>query len=348
MKKYRAEKNCLNCGNVVEVNFCPNCGQENIETREPFWSFLIHSLGHYFHFDSTFFNSLGPLITKPGYLTLEYIKGKRASHFPPVTLYLFISLIFFLSVSIQKPKINQDIKLDKLPGVEKELDSLQKWKDAHPNLSSIEKTKLEQRIDALRVLKTNAAVFQTDSSSFRLRSNSDTTSFKTVAAYSQAQAQLAPHKRDGAVLALINTRSIELEQRYGNKLLEKLVEAVIHQLPKMMFILMPLFALILSISFYRSHLYFLEHLIYTLHVHSFLFLQYTLIELIGLVWPSAENIAMTLGIIAAVWYIYRSMRNVYNRSRLHTLAKFGILSIAYFILMAISFTLIVLFSLATL
>lgn len=308
----------------------------------------MHSLGHYFHFDSTLFNSLGPLITKPGYLTLEYIKGKRASHFPPVTMYLFISLIFFLSVSIQKPELNQNVYLDKLPSIEKELDSLQKLKDTHPSLSSIEKNKLQQRIDALKTLKIKASALQTDSNSFNIQSTTDSISFKTVAAYTQAQAQLAPHKRDGAVLALINKRSIELQQRYGNKLLEKLVEAVIHQLPKMMFILMPLFALILSIGFYRSHLYFIEHLIYTLHIHSFLFLLYTLIELIGLVWPSAEKTAMTIGFIGAVWYIYRSMRNVYKRSRWHTLAKFGLLGIAYFILLAISFTLIVFFSLATL
>lgn len=112
-KHYRKENNCLNCGTTVNGKFCSECGQENIETKENFWHFLSHNVGHYFHFDSKFFKSIIPLITKPGVLTKEYIEGKRASHFPPASMYLFISVIFFLILFGQKSlvKVNDHGKL---------------------------------------------------------------------------------------------------------------------------------------------------------------------------------------------------------------------------------------------
>ncbi|RZL57690.1 MAG: DUF3667 domain-containing protein [Pedobacter sp.] len=94
--KYRKEHNCLNCGFHVESHYCSSCGQPNLELKESFWGFISHSIAHYFHFDNKFFQTLTPLLTKPGQVTLDYLAGKRARYINPVSMYIFVSIVYFL------------------------------------------------------------------------------------------------------------------------------------------------------------------------------------------------------------------------------------------------------------
>ncbi|KYP15160.1 DUF3667 domain-containing protein [Flavihumibacter sp. CACIAM 22H1] len=94
--KERVEKDCLNCGTQVEGRFCQQCGQENIIARESFWSLLTHFVYDITHFDSKFFGTMKVLLTKPGQLSLEYIRGKRVSQLHPIRMYVFTSAFFFI------------------------------------------------------------------------------------------------------------------------------------------------------------------------------------------------------------------------------------------------------------
>src|ERR1700754_4875958 len=94
--KERKDKDCLNCGSIVLGRYCQVCGQENIEPKETFWSMLRHFLEDITHFDGKFFVSMKDLLFKPGFLSSEYIKGRRAKYLHPVRMYVFTSAIFFL------------------------------------------------------------------------------------------------------------------------------------------------------------------------------------------------------------------------------------------------------------
>jgi len=94
--KEREEKKCLNCGTAVEGRFCQVCGQENTEPKETFWSLISHFFNDITHFDGKFFSTVNYLIRKPGFLTAEYIKGRRASYLHPIRMYVFTSAFFFL------------------------------------------------------------------------------------------------------------------------------------------------------------------------------------------------------------------------------------------------------------
>jgi len=328
MKKYRKEKECLNCGTNVEDKFCPHCGQENIETKEPFFGFLIHGIAHYFHFDSKLQKSIVPLITKPGKLTNEYIAGKRASYIQPVNMYLFISLVFFLLFSIDSSSIK---------------------KETAPNgQSSTEKIVKDQKNNLLSSSKKTDVQIGLNDGFFDNADSGKNTVDMDMKTYVQKQHELSPDKRDSWLVQYFTKKAIQLREKYGDELQEKILETVQHQLPKMMFILMPLFALILSISFYRSRLYFIEHLIYTLHVHSFLFLLNIIIELISKLSEDIGNYAFGTGVMISIWYIYRSMRVVYQKGKTHILFKFFILGLSYVILLTLSFAAILAFSVATL
>jgi len=67
-------------------------------------------MGDYFTFDSKLFRSLFPLIGKPGHLTNEYNKGKRASYILPLRLYVFTTFLFFFIITVNNKIYN--MKLD--------------------------------------------------------------------------------------------------------------------------------------------------------------------------------------------------------------------------------------------
>lgn len=94
--KLRTNRRCLNCGSWVEVRYCSACGQENIEPKESFGSMIHHFFADITHFDGKFFSTAKYLFTKPGFLSKEYIVGRRASYFHPIRMYVFTSAFFFL------------------------------------------------------------------------------------------------------------------------------------------------------------------------------------------------------------------------------------------------------------
>lgn len=101
---YRKEKNCLNCGSEVFGPFCHHCGQENIEPKESTLNLINHFFQDFTHFDGKFFSTLKVLILKPGFLSSEYILGRRTKYLNPVRMYIFTSAIFFfIFFSIYKP-----------------------------------------------------------------------------------------------------------------------------------------------------------------------------------------------------------------------------------------------------
>src|SRR5436190_13319548 len=109
-KKYRSETTCLNCGTEVSKKFCPECGQENLETRENFFHLVGHFVSDYFHFDSKFFRSLAPLFAKPGFLTKEYWQGRRVHYIHPLRLFFFVTIIFMISTTVFYKQFGAEMK----------------------------------------------------------------------------------------------------------------------------------------------------------------------------------------------------------------------------------------------
>lgn len=105
------ERLCKNCGRKLESDyrFCPKCGQENKERVVQFKQFILDFLGDYFTYDSLILRSLKPLIFKPGFLTIEFIEGRRVRYIPPLRMFIFISILFFLVLG----PIEQTVEIEK-------------------------------------------------------------------------------------------------------------------------------------------------------------------------------------------------------------------------------------------
>src|SRR5579871_3590462 len=86
---------CPNCGERVDQNYCPNCGQEHTTTIMPVGHLLRDIVDEFILLDSKLLRTLSPLLTKPGFLTNEYIAGRRVRYVSPFRLYFIVSAVFF-------------------------------------------------------------------------------------------------------------------------------------------------------------------------------------------------------------------------------------------------------------
>src|SRR3954462_15825380 len=106
----RKDKTCLNCNYVVENKFCPNCGQENTDTRKTFHHLFVHFFEDLTHYENAFWKTIKNLLFKPSSLTREYLSGRRLSYLAPVRLYIFISFITFFTIAISADEpLNNDL-----------------------------------------------------------------------------------------------------------------------------------------------------------------------------------------------------------------------------------------------
>ncbi len=96
---------CANCGHYFgqDENFCPKCGQENHTPNQPIKHYLVELVETLLHLDSKFFHTIWVILRYPGLITKEYNENKRARYMPPIRLYVFVSLVFF--VSLQAPHV---------------------------------------------------------------------------------------------------------------------------------------------------------------------------------------------------------------------------------------------------
>ncbi len=95
---------CLNCENDIseEDNFCSRCGQVNDLKKVSLKQYLSAYFDDFLSFDGRLLNTIATLIFKPGYVTKNYVEGKRMRYMNPFKLYLQITILFFLVVGLFK------------------------------------------------------------------------------------------------------------------------------------------------------------------------------------------------------------------------------------------------------
>lgn len=365
--KERKEKDCLNCGAIVEGRFCQVCGQENIEPKESFWHLVTHFMYDVTHFDGKFFSTLKYLLFKPGYLSHEYLRGKRASYLHPIRMYVFTSAFFFLCFfSLQK---NEDT-VEEVKGKTTAASVIKKLEDKKETL----KENLEDSMPGLArslILKqiaeydSNIALIKRDTTtkdSIRLYTNSaikinaspsiNEVTYKTIGAYDSAQNKLPIAKRDNFLKRKLARQNIHLRQKYhaDNKAIIKAIfEKFLHMLPQTLFVSLPLFAFILQLLYIRrKKFYYVNHVVHTIHLYCATFIIILISLLTGHLFDQVhvEEPGWVSGIFVLLifFYLYKTLRNFYEQSRGKTIAKFLLLLFISLFVMIFLFSLFFFFS----
>jgi hypothetical protein len=125
---------------------------------------------------------------------------------------------------------------------------------------------------------------------------------------------------------------------------------VVHNLPRAMFLFLPLLAVFMRLLYWKPKRYYVEHLLFLLHNHANVFLSLTILLLVQRIPHVADVIGVWLNwatFLYIVWYIYRAMRNVYRQGRALTIGKYVLIGFAYLTTSLVVFLLTALYSAMT-
>ncbi|HWB94074.1 MAG TPA: DUF3667 domain-containing protein, partial [Puia sp.] len=298
--KERKEKNCLNCQSEVVGRYCHVCGQQNLEPKETVWHLVQHFFNDITHFDGKFFETVKYLLRKPGFLSLEYMRGRRMSYLNPIRMYVFTSAIFFIILfSLKRPEdmVSKQTKsgsrsISALQADQARLQKDLKWEDNEDDradlrtriknngiqIAAIKKnygdsTKLSftnDQLNALLIQAYNDSLQQphlsaADTKRFRhaieaadapnhINFFGSYGDYKNVESYDSAERALPDSLRDGWFGRMTKRRMILMNEEYREEprlFKEHLIEHIFHSFPKILFVSLPIFALILNILYFR-------------------------------------------------------------------------------------------------
>jgi hypothetical protein len=91
---------CLNCGAELSGPFCSQCGQQDHDIRVSLARLVKDFFAEHLGLESKVPRTLWALVSRPGMLTKEYLAGHRVRWIPPLRLYLFASVVYFLLLSL--------------------------------------------------------------------------------------------------------------------------------------------------------------------------------------------------------------------------------------------------------
>ena len=180
-------------------------------------------------------------------------------------------------------------------------------------------------------------------------------SYDSKEEYDSLQRTLPKEDRDGWLLRRLIKKGIDINealQENPDEALNKFLESLLHRLPYMLFISLPLFALILKLVYIRrKQFYFSDHGVFTIHLYVFSFLLLMvifgiskLVKITGVGDLEWINVALFLLLF---FYLYKAMRNFYGQRRAKTFIKFLMVALLSLIMMLILFVLFLIFSAVT-
>lgn len=318
------QQTCKNCEHSFRIgeNFCPNCGQENHSPNQPIKHYGAELIESILHLDSKFLFTIATFLKHPGKITKEYNENKRARYTPPVKLYVFVSLVFFilLQISPKLPSGTQDhtstnqtkedsiiTRKDSLADIEPKQDShhLQQNVSLGDSSHNVSGLQFDFRKDEISLYK-SATPEQMDSI---IRVNNLTPNYFTRTIFKQIVKSLNP------------------SENFGSKVKEKTLKFVSFS----MFFLMPVFAFILGLMYLKQKRFYYEYLIFSIHYHTLVFFILSIIIIIK-IFIFIPNWIGNIFLLGLLFYLAKSLRVNYKESRWLTTWKLSVICISYFII----------------
>jgi hypothetical protein len=364
---------CLNCGQPLlgNENFCSYCGQKNSIKKLNFDSFLKNLFSGLFSYDSRFWRTFIPLLTKPGKVSKDYIEGKRVRFVNPFQLYLNVSIIFFLLLGIFNRMDNNNVQ-DNILTFNNNLDSIsqQGTQQIDSALTSVK----EQVINFAPIDSTNIGVVTDFSKAFDIIESkqkeaakeyvynikSDTTNnigvFKKLNDFQHYHDSFPTYTNEQGLDSLgykktfwnklyyqqvIKTTSNikQLKTKDGvNNLIKKLTSYISISL----FVFLPIFTLFLKVLYIRRKFTYMEHLVFVFHTQTVFFLLLVIFILLSIFF-TMQNM-LWIFILLFLLYLYKALRHFYQQGRLKTIVKYVLLNSYYMFLAGIGFAIVAILS----
>ena len=289
---------CLNCGDTTPGRYCPTCGQRKTEVLVSVRTMLADVLEDQLVLNRALPRTIGGLLFRPGFLTLEYVRGRIVRYIAPFRLYLVASILFFLLVSVVG-----------LRGFEVNIDD-----DEVVNADSLRAELAAQGADSAQIDSATAAVARLD----------------TVPL---APGGLQPWARNIEFNSDQELLNRALRRKVGQvghlpigDALRQVLRDLLDYAPHMIFLMLPLYAFLLKLLYIRRSRYYAEHFVFALHVHAFMFVMFILMFIVP--WGVVDLLLVTwIGV-----YVWLAMKRVYAQGWIRTTLKWWTLGVCYFFL----------------
>lgn len=314
--RLRKEPNCLNCGHIVPDRYCSHCGQENLELHDSSWHLVVHYVQDLFHYDGRLWHTLRNLVRKPGNAAVEYMEGKRRSNLEPIRFYVFASTVFFILLYFSVGSLSEraTITNNTPPPVEPvSIEDLLRTKEALRGTDDT--THVNALLERLTSQADMSDTLDQDTPGSNLEFNlgvADTSALQYSNAFEKWLFQRLTKKDQ------------ELREKYGDNDSKKLIavlDEIFLALPKLIFLSLPFFALLLKLFYWRSfRKLYVDHFIFSIYIYAFFFTIFSgwlglqmLITSVGGSWPEGV-IGWIYAVLAAYPFVYLllAMKRFYN------------------------------------
>ncbi|HEX2571074.1 MAG TPA: DUF3667 domain-containing protein [Polyangia bacterium] len=371
-------RRCLNCGYSLAADhkFCPQCGQGVGDSRITLGALLRDMWQEVVQIDSKLARTLVPLLFRPGFLTREYIVGKRVRYLSPFKMYLVAAAVFFGLASwwsaaevgrveasaeeTEAPAAGGETKPPAPPAAHTAVrDRIRQAAPPHGARPAAADGDEDEESPAAgeaqtpsppappeRPGKLRYSLFGDELDWGRLPTS--------VAAYRKAQAALAPAAQDSPDKRWFFEHLIVLKRKSQTSKAE-LVAGVMGYFPYMMFFMLPVFAFLLKLLYWRSRRLYVEHFIFALHFHTVFFLVSALSLVMGLgrIHSALAGVVNTGSFTLGLWlgltlYGILAARSVYRQGVVKTLIKGWLLLWSYVTALSFAIFLTVFIALAIL
>ena len=334
---------CQNCELEHEIGFefCPHCGQKTNDELT-LGVLFYNTLANYFSFDARFFKSFIPLMFRPGILAKRFLEGKRLLYLHPAQMYLFISVVFFfLFTFISRTQVESANKM-----FQKKSDAISAL-DSLPITNPIDSVKIKEFTQKLKDSKVATGMSDEDIQALdslvvasadankelkkNLTFDFDQKKVDSLIALNASDAQV--YKAMGMSDDAGNFKRKFYSQMlkfYKQRNAGTLLQAFYDTIPIAMFVLLPIFAFILKLLYYRRGR-FSHHLVFSFYFFSFLFTVFSIVILINFIWDIPDWIDWLVA-VSTFFYLVSSTRRFYGQGYFWSFFKS---SIATFIFMPV-------------
>ncbi|MDQ3038334.1 MAG: DUF3667 domain-containing protein [Pseudomonadota bacterium] len=350
---------CGNCNTPLLGPHCHACGQPVKGLVRHFSSVAGDALDTVFNFDTRTVRTIVPLFAKPGVITLEYLAGRRVCYVSPVRLFFFLAIITFF---VAQHSFGADIKVDDNGGIASAMTVAEVEAKRDIALAGINEARKT----------TGSAPGATIGVEFGEDSIRDAAEGRIKALRDAQRKGLPPPKSDSGTFnigdvpwdAKTNPIAITWLPGFANDWLNEQAgransnaarlkenpavfrDAALGAVPTTLFVLVPVFALMLKFAYAFKRRLYMEHLIVALHSHAFLCLDLLLVLVVGKLesWLAPEAgalntlFAWTKGLLLA-WmpiYLLVMQKRVYAQGWPMTLLKYFVLGTCYSVLLSVA------------
>jgi hypothetical protein len=310
---------CENCGTELRGHYCSNCGQAAIDYRRSFRHVIVDVLDSFLNWDSKFVRTIGLLLWRPGWLTNQFVDGRRVRFLHPLRLYLLVSIVFFLSAKLIPVNDAQNVKPEDMPPEARaryeekmaKVRALQKdgslftftTDDKEPGVPPAPSVAPQAPTDPTQPAIPEAPAPPAPVANETSVPQPTATPSETETMVDEIKHEVATGKKKTAPEKQSSGKQIHfgpdkdgpktpfeamIEQRIKDRIGEDgtksklFIETLRSNLSTMMLFCVPVFAFILKILYIRQKRFYIEHLVYALNIHAFFYISIILVVLISI------------------------------------------------------------------